>query len=125
MQKKLAYIASRLRAYDQTSMQTNVERAVLYERWAYGSGYNPFTPHLAYARFLDDTVSEERDDAMAMGLAMLERMDTMLVFTYDEISSGMHGEIIHAAKCGIKPQYIPKEIVQMIAHGMNPKRRND
>lgn len=72
--------------------ERNVENAKRYCRFAVDSGYVPFDPHLLFPRFMNDSVSEERELALFMGIVMLTKCAELWGFG-EHISKGMAREI--------------------------------
>lgn len=101
------YICSPLRG-DYGSNQRKAEK---YCRAAVMLGYFPIAPHIYLTRFMDDTKPEEREQALKMGLAMLEECGEMWVFTPDgkAPSEGMQGEIDRAKQRGVFISYFSEE----------------
>ncbi len=94
---KLVYLASPLRG-NQLSRETyekNIRQAVRYCEMACSLGVIAFAPHLYFPQFFSDTVKEEREKGLAMGLAMLEKCEELWVMG-KEISPGMRREIAQA-----------------------------
>lgn len=59
-----------------------------------------FAPHLYFTQFYNDTIPEQREKGLEMGLAMLEKCEELWVMG-THISQGMRGEIAHAKSLGI------------------------
>ena len=95
--KKLVYICSPCRG----DYEKNIDNAAAYSRAAFTRGYIPITPHLYFARFMDDTNCEERSMAMDAGLQLLLMCSEVWVFGLDHPSEGMQAEIAHAIRHGI------------------------
>ena len=70
----------------------NAEDARRYCRFAVDSGFVPFAPHLLFPQFMNDDVSEERKQALFMGIVMLTKCAQLWVFG-ERISKGMAQEI--------------------------------
>ena len=102
------------------NVKENVRRAKAYCRFAVGKGFDPFAAHLFYTRFLRDSVPEERQAGMKLGLARINECWELWVFG-DTVSSGMRAEIEYAQRLGKPIRYFtterpaPKENV----HGQN------
>lgn len=93
---KLVYIASPLRG----DYEKNIRQASEYCKKACSLGVLAFAPHLYFTQFYNDTIPEEREIGLDMGLAMLEKCEELWVMgTY--VSQGMRGEITHAQNLGI------------------------
>lgn len=96
-------------------MENNQAMAEMYCWWVSEQGQNPYAPHLLCTRFLDDTIPEERERGISLGLHMLERCDEIWVFLRrgEEPSRGMKREIAKALRLNIPVRYIDSEIVEM------------
>lgn len=93
---KLVYICSPLRGeYEQ-----NIKNAIRYCEIAAGLGVIPLAPHTIFTQYLNDTVAAQREQALHMGLGLLEKCDEMWRMG-QVISEGMEGETLLAAKLGI------------------------
>ena len=93
---KLVYIASPLRG----DYEGNIRRATEYCENACSLGVLAFAPHLYFTQFYNDTIPEEREKGLEMGLAMLEKCEELWVMG-THISQGMRGEIDRAKELGI------------------------
>lgn len=93
---KLIYVASPFAG----DMEQNIEYAKQACRAVMESGHAFFAPHLLYPSILDDTVPEERQLGIDMGLSMLSRCNELWVFG-ETISAGMQAEIQEAQRIGI------------------------
>lgn len=93
---KLVYIASPLRG----DYSKNIEKAAEYCEKACSLGVLAFAPHLYFTQFYNDTIPEQREKGLEMGLAMLEKCEELWVMG-THISQGMRGEIAHAKSLGI------------------------
>jgi hypothetical protein len=76
-------------------VETNIENARRYSKFAVDQGYLPITPHLLYPQFLDDDSQNERDLGLFFGLILLDKCSEVWVFG-DYISKGMKVEIKRA-----------------------------
>ena len=90
--------------------QTNIENARRYCRFAVDRGYAPFAPHLFFPQFMDDAVSEERENGIFMGIIMLTKCAELWVFARspgggDRISKGMAQEIRKAESRSMPIRY--------------------
>ena len=85
---KKVYICSPLRG----DIEGNIERAKGYCKQAICEGCFPIAPHIYFTQFMDDTIAEERELAMAMGIELLDMCNELWVFG-DTISEGMRAEI--------------------------------
>ena len=82
----------------------NVEKAQHYCRFAVGSGYAPFAPHLFFPQFLDDGIPEERELGLFMAIIMLTKCAELWVFG-EQITRGMAQEIRKAESRGMIIRY--------------------
>ncbi len=64
-------------------------------RYLLEAGAFPVVPHLFLTQFLDDTVPEERETGLALGLELLESTQSMAVL-HVPLSAGMAQEVAHA-----------------------------
>lgn len=99
--KKRAYICSPLSDEHVSQQARNMKNARGYMLYVNKLlGYYARAPHAFLPALLCDKVAAERALALAFGLHLLELCDILLVCG-TRISSGMKGEILHAAKLGI------------------------
>ena len=59
--RPIVYICS---PYSHGCINTNIENARKYSRFAVDKHYLPITPHIYFTQFMDDTVSEEHETAI-------------------------------------------------------------
>jgi hypothetical protein len=76
-------------------VEGNTKSARRYSRFAVEMGYIPFTPHLLYPQFLDDSKPKERDLGLFFGSVLMSKCSEVWVFG-GYISSGMKAEIERA-----------------------------
>ena len=76
-------------------IDTNVENARRYSRFAVEKGYIPIAPHLLFPQFMNDRNTKERQLGMFFGNALMSKCSEVWVFG-DRISAGMDGEIKRA-----------------------------
>lgn len=93
---KFVYICSPLKG----DVERNIRKAYGYCRFAAQQGVLPFAPHAMFSGFLDDTIREERQMGMALGLELLRHVDELWVFG-ERISEGMQAEIKTAVELKI------------------------
>ena len=93
---KLIYVASPYAG----DVEKNVEYAKQACRTVMESGHANFAPHLLYPAVLDDSVPEERQAGIEMGLTLLYRCDELWAFG-PTVSSGMQAEIAEAEQLRI------------------------
>lgn len=84
-------------AGDEKQNTLNVRK---YCAFAVKAGYIPFAPHLFFVQFLSDSVPEQRELGMFMGMVFLDGCKELWVFG-DRISPGMEREIARAERRGI------------------------
>ena len=97
---KLVYIASPLRGeiLSEKDYSKNIKKATEYCEKACSLGVLAFAPHLYFTQFYNDTIPEQREKGLEMGLSMLEKCEELWVMGKN-ISQGMRGEIAHAKRC--------------------------
>lgn len=93
---KFVYICSPLRG----DVETNIRRAFGYCRFATKQGVFPLAPHAMFSGFLDDTIPEERQTGMALGLELLKTCSELWVFGA-KTTEGMAAEIQAAVQLKI------------------------
>ena len=98
---KLGYICSPLRG----EIEENIKKAHKYCEYAAGCDVIPLAPHTIFTAYLDDTIKEQREQGLKMGLELLKRCDEIWVCG-DEVSQGMQGEIDLATKLNIPTVYV-------------------
>lgn len=95
--KKRAYICSPLSAVTDEEMVENIKIARAYMYYAMKKmGMNASAPHAYLPMLLCDKVPADRSISLQFGLELLEESDVLLICG-NRISSGMSGEIAHAA----------------------------
>lgn len=75
-------------------VESNVEKARMYSRYAVCHHCIPITPHLLYPQFMDDKSEGERDLAMFFGIVLMSKCQEVWVF--GKPSAGMQKEIERA-----------------------------
>ena len=85
-------------------IEANVENARKYSRIAADRGYLPVAPHLLFPQFLDDSLEEDRQLGMFMGLVLLTKCAEIWVFG-STISDGMSVEIDKAIQRDMPVRY--------------------
>lgn len=103
---KIVYIASPYAG----DVEGNVEFAKAACRLAMEEGSTPVAAHLLYPQMLDDTVPEQRELGIRMGLKLLEACSELWLCG-SRISSGMQEELKAAWRHGIPIRRIPWETV--------------
>jgi hypothetical protein len=91
------------------NIETNVERARLYSRFAVDSGYIPLTVHLLYPQFMYDDDPAERGLALRFGNILMGKCTEVWVFAGHGVSSGMASEIAYARRKGYLLRYFDAE----------------
>ena len=85
-------------------IEKNIENARKYSRIAADRGFLPVAPHLLFPQFLDDSLEEDRQLGIFMGLVMLTKCTELWVFG-STISEGMAVEIDKAIQRGMPVRY--------------------
>lgn len=87
-------------AYICSPYSGDTDRNIAYARelvkYALSCGWSPICPHLYLPQILDDDKPEEREQALRVGLELLNSCDALIVGTRYGISKGMQGEIKRA-----------------------------
>ena len=104
--RPIVYICS---PYSYGCINTNIENARKYSRFAVDRHYLPITPHIYFAQFMDDTVFEERETALFMNFVLMSKCVELWVFG-DTISAGMKAEIERAERKRMKIRYFTEEL---------------
>ena len=104
--RPLVYICS---PYSHDRINTNIENARKYSRFAVDRHYLPITPHIYFTQFMDDTVSEEHETAIFMNFVLMSKCAELWVFG-DTISAGMKAEIERAERKRMKIRYFTEEL---------------
>ena len=94
---KLVYLCSPLRG----NYEENMKRVTEYCKTASELGVITFAPHLYFTQFYRDTIPEEREKGLQLGLAMLDKCEELWVMG-NRITQGMASEIAYA-----KEHHIP------------------
>ena len=93
---KMVYIASPLRG----DYNTNIKNAVEYCRLAGERGVLPLAPHIIFSQWCNDTIPEQREQGLQLGLALLEKANELWVMG-TTFSQGMQGEVAFAQEHGV------------------------
>jgi len=104
----LVYIASPFSG----DVETNIERAKRYCRFAISKGCIPLAPHLHYPRFLDDGDIEERELGLHFALILLGKCEQLWVF--GEASQGMADEIAKAERRKMPIKYFDTKCEEVL-----------
>ena len=101
---KLIYVCSPFRANGTTTQEEHVEYARKACAHVVSTGNIPIAPHLLFPQFMDDSVPEQRDLAIAMNKEILEMCDELWHFSEvsgGKLSEGMKAEILQAHLLGM------------------------
>ena len=74
--------------------------------YAISQGAVPLAPHLLYPQILNDSIPEERETGIRLGLEVLERCEELWICG-DRMSAGMKREAAYAKARGILVRRIP------------------
>ncbi len=85
-------------------IKANRKRAQRYCRFAYTKGVVPIAQHLLYPQFLDESIIEERQAGIRLGVELLQRVDELWVFG-DYLSKGMEVELRAAQELKLAIKY--------------------
>jgi hypothetical protein len=85
-------------------IERNTAKAAGYCRFAYTKGFTPYAPHLHNSIFLDESIPEEREVGISLGLEVLKRCDELWSFG-KTVSAGMQVELNYAKENGIPIKY--------------------
>ncbi|RJX25105.1 MAG: DUF4406 domain-containing protein [Dethiobacter sp.] len=85
---KLVFVCSPYRG----NVEYNTSRAQGYCRFVQSQGCVPYAPHLHNPQFLDDSIPEEREAGIKLGLQILVRADEMWLFG-SRLTEGMEAEL--------------------------------
>ena len=95
--------------YSHGCINTNIENARKYSRFAVDRHCLPITPHIYFTQFMDNTVSEERETAIFMKFVLRSTCVELWVFG-NTISAGMKAEIERAERKHMKIRYFTEEL---------------
>lgn len=104
---KIVYIASPYAG----DTEKNVRFAKAACRLAMEEGSTPIAAHLLYPQMLDDSVPEQRELGIRMGLKLLEACSELWLCG-SRISEGMQEELKAAWKHGVPVRRIPGDMVE-------------
>ena len=110
MDMKLVYICSPLRG----DVERNIRKAKGYCRFAATKSAVPIAPHAMFTGFLDDTIPQERQMGLVMGLELLKRCSELWVFG-NRMSEGMKAEIKAAEELNIPIKYFDEKCERKLA----------
>lgn len=89
-------------------VETNIQNARKYSRFAVDSGYIPIAPHLLFPQFMNDGLESDRKLALFMDIVLLSKCAELWVFG-DRISKGMSIEIEKAKHKSQSIRYFSKD----------------
>ena len=101
---KLIFICSPYRG----DTELNIERARRYCLFAHTQGVVPFAPHIHNTQFLTESIREERDAGIRMGLEILKKCDEIWLFG-SQITEGMESELKTAQRLNKQVRYFNDE----------------
>ena len=116
--KKRIYVCSPCKG----DIKTNVERARLYSKYVANQGFLPFTPHIYFTEFLNENISEERQEGLKLALEWLFQCNELWYFG-EFISEGMKNEIEIAKRIGMKVVNIKIDTVEDFFEPKSIERR--
>lgn len=92
-------------------IESNIENARRYSRFAVDKHCIPIAPHLLFPQFIREET--ERETALFMGIVLLTKCAEMWVFG-EYISSGMTVEIAKAVRKGIPIRYFSENMEEQL-----------
>ena len=90
-------------------VETNVQKARRYCRFAVDKGYIPIAPHLLFTQFLNDDNPKERQLGIFFGNAVMSKCSEVWVFG-EHISNGMEAEIKRAKLKTYRLRYFNEDL---------------
>ena len=90
-------------------VETNVQKARRYCRFAVDKGYIPIAPHLLFTQFLNDDNPKERQLGIFFGNAVMSKCSEVWVFG-EHISNGMEADIKRAKWKNYPLRYFSEEL---------------
>ena len=94
-------------------VETNVQKARRYCRFAVDKGYIPIAPHLLFTQFLNDDSPKERQLGIFFGNAVMSKCSEVWVFG-DRISDGMEAEIKRAKRKNYRLRYFNEDLEEVM-----------
>ena len=94
-------------------VETNVQKARRYCRFAVDKGYIPIAPHLLFTQFLNDDNPKERQLGIFFGNAVMSKCSEVWVFG-EYISNGMEAEIKRAKWKNYRLRYFNDDLEEVI-----------
>ena len=89
-------------------VETNVQKARRYCRFAVDKGYIPIAPHLLFTQFLNDDSPKERQLGIFFGNVVMSKCSEVWVFG-EHISNGMEAEIKRAKRKNYRLRYFNED----------------
>jgi hypothetical protein len=108
--KQLVFICSPFNG----DTERNTVKAAGYCRFAYTKGFTPYAPHIHNPIFLDESIPEEREAGISLGLEVLKRCDELWSFG-KAASAGMQVELSNAKENGIPIKYFNERCEEVSA----------
>ena len=94
-------------------VETNVQKARRYCRFAVDKGYIPIAPHLLFTQFLNDDNPKERQLGIFFGNAVMSKCSEVWVFG-EHISNGMEAEIKRAKRKNYRLRYFNEDLEEVM-----------
>lgn len=94
-------------------VETNVQKARRYCRFAVDKGYIPIAPHLLFTQFLNDDNPKERQLGIFFGNAVMSKCSEVWVFG-EHISNGMEAEIKRAKWKNYPLRYFNEDLEEVM-----------
>lgn len=94
-------------------VETNVQKARRYCRFAVDKGYIPIAPHLLFTQFLNDDNPKERQIGIFFGNAVMSKCSEVWVFG-EHISNGMEAEIKRAKRKNYRLRYFNEDLEEVM-----------
>lgn len=94
-------------------VETNVQKARRYCRFAVDKGYIPIAPHLLFTQFLNDDSPKERQLGIFFGNAVMSKCSEVWVFG-EHISNGMEAEIKRAKWKNYPLRYFNEDLEEVM-----------
>lgn len=94
-------------------VETNVQKARRYCRFAVDKGCIPIAPHLLFTQFLNDDNPKERQLGIFFGNAVMSKCSEVWVFG-EHISNGMEAEIKRAKWKNYRLRYFNEDLEEVM-----------
>lgn len=95
------------------NVETNVQKARRYCRFAVDKGYIPIAPHLLFTQFLNDDSPKERQLGIFFGNVVMSKCSEVWVFG-EHISNGMEAEIKRAKWKNYPLRYFNEDLEEVM-----------